>query len=72
MFAQQAKLLRDQSESFGTIKDSKEVLRKWRREIPLDMAMRVQRDCGDIMQSLGYIAFQDEIALRDVSKPFFR
>lgn len=57
---------------FTAIKDSKEVLRKWRKTITWKMVQDVQEECADVMEYLGYILFKDEQVFRNTSIPFFK
>lgn len=51
---------------YGTIRDSKKTMSKWRKIVPMTLVKKVQEACKFSMERLGYIPVQNEEYLRNL------
>ena len=71
MYLQAKKLLARMGNEFGTVRDPKKVLNRWRKSISFNLSLSIQNECADVMKAFGYIPFKDREELLNISKPFF-
>lgn len=56
---------------FGTIRDPKEILSKWRKLLPFHLVGEIQAKCSDVMEKLGYKLFSSYTDAINFSIPSF-
>ena len=57
---------------YGSHKNSSEAAFKWRTVMTAQEASQVERECGDIMERLGYLRTSDRLRMADLEKPLIR
>lgn len=53
---------------YSTSRNSSASARGWRAKLPFALVREIQKQCGELMETLGYIPVEDETNLRDLSK----
>ena len=53
---------------YSTSRNSSASARRWRAKLPFALVREIEKQCGELMETLGYIPVEDETGLRDLSK----
>ncbi|XP_039262196.2 carbohydrate sulfotransferase 3-like [Styela clava] len=61
------KLLKESNDPYGTVRNSSQIISKWRKQLPMDMIHHVQDKCKDVMDRLGYKLLHTTEELNDLS-----
>nr|XP_039262174.1 carbohydrate sulfotransferase 3-like [Styela clava] len=62
-----AKLLKESNNPYGTVRNSRQIISKWRKQLSMDIIHQVQDKCKDVMDRLGYKLLHTTEELNDLS-----
>nr|XP_039273948.1 carbohydrate sulfotransferase 1-like [Styela clava] len=70
-YTRSKEILHQMNNPFGTTRDAKEVLTKWRITLPYSVAQLVQEKCANVFEMLRYKMFNSKLDMVNLTKTYF-